>query len=217
MTRTLLVNLMALSLLTICIGTPGLQAQSLYTVSINTTGLSGTSGGLAFDFLAGDNATPNNTALITAFATDGTLVPGSHTNTGSATGSLPGTLTLHDSGFSESFQGVVLGNTLSYTLSLTNNFAALGAPDEFSFFLTDPTNTGTVVHTSDPTGADALFVFDLDGSGSGGLTVFAPSTPGVSYSVRPVVASTPEPGTLALATATTIFGSGLLVRRRRSR
>jgi len=191
------VCLAAFGLFALCVTAPSLQAQSLYTVSIDTTGLNGTAGGLAFDLLSGDNLTPNNTVLVNSFVTDGTLVAGANTNQGSATGSLPGTLTLQDSAFSESFRGHTFGSSLSYMLSLTTNYAGSGAPDEFSFFLTDPSNSGLVVHTSDPSGADALFIIDIDGSSQGALTVFTPTTSGVSYSVRASSpASTPEPSSL---------------------
>jgi hypothetical protein len=216
MTRVNPVLLSALSVFALCTMAPMLPAQSLYNVTVNTTGLNATAGGLAFDFLAGDNITPNNTVVISSFATTGTLASGGNTNQGSAIGSLPGTLTLQDSAFSESFRGLTFGTSLSYSLSLTTNFAAPGAPDEFSFFLTDPTNSSTVVQTNDPTGADALFIVDVDGSGQGVLTVFTPTTTGVSYSVRAAgPASTPEPTSLAFAVAGLLVGRLLLRSRRR--
>lgn len=195
--RASLVSLSALSLFVLSAMAPRLHAQTLYNITINTTGLNGTAGGLAFDLLAGDNATPNNTVLISAFATDGVLTPGFNTNTGTASGDLPDTLTLQDSAFSESFRSTTFGNALSFTLNLTNNFVAPGAPDEFSFFLTNADNTGTLVQTSDPTGADALFTFDSDGTSAGALTVFTSSTPAISYTITPVSQNVPEASSLA--------------------
>src|ERR1043165_945601 len=109
MNRTSLFSLIALSLLAICSAAPNVNAQSIYDININTSGLSSMGGGLAFDFVAGDNATPNNTVLITGFSTNSALAAGSNVNTGAASGSLPGTLTLQDSGFSESFRGITFG------------------------------------------------------------------------------------------------------------
>ena len=209
------VFLFSLGLTALCAVAPVIQAQTLYNVNINTTGLNGTGGGLAFDLISGDSATPNNTALITGFATDGTLVAGGNTSTGAASGNLPGTVTLHDSAFSESFRGETFGKNLSYTLSLTNNFVGPGAPDEFSFFLTNPTNTGTVVTTSDPTGANALFILDLDGTAGNALTVFTPRTPGVSYTVNPARLTVPEGSSFALFLPGLLAGGMLVLSRRR--
>jgi hypothetical protein len=101
----------------------------------------------------------------------------------------------------------------SFTLNLTTHFAAPGAPDEFSFFLTNADNTGTLVHTDDPTGADALFIVDIDGSGLGALTIFTPSASGVSYTIQPVQQSVPEPGAIGLLAGISLFGSMCLLRR----
>src|SRR5260221_10812281 len=109
MTRTSLLSLAAISLLALCTAVQQVPAQSLYTVSVNTTGINGNAGGLAFDLIAGDDVTPNNTVLISSFATNGALIGGGNTNQGNASGSLPGTLTLKDSGFSESFRGETFG------------------------------------------------------------------------------------------------------------
>jgi hypothetical protein len=170
------------------------RAQLAYDVSVNTTGLNGTAGLLAFDLTDGDGVA-NNTALVSAFATDGTLAPGGNTDIGGATGDLPGDLTIADSSFfNESARGITLGNSLFFRLLLTNHFAG-GAPDEFAFFLLDSTGTTSLVQTSDPTGANALFTVDLTGAPGGILSVF--SSPEIGYSVTPVApAPIPEPGVL---------------------
>jgi hypothetical protein len=95
------------------------------------------------------------------------------------------------------------------------NIASPGAPDEFSFFLTDPTNTGSLVSTSDPTGADALFTLDATGSGLPALALFTPTTPGVSFRVTPQQ-SVPEPSPLA-AGGVGVFVCALLICHRRAR
>lgn len=209
---TTLFSLLALILLALCTAIPAVDAQIIYNVNVNTAGLNGTPGGLAFDFITGDAATPNNTVLVTGFATNGALTGSTNTNVGNATGNLPGPLTLRDSGFTESFRGETFGSTLSFTLSPTNSFAAPGAPDEFSFFLTNSANTDTLVTTSDPTGANALFVLDLRGGATPALTVFASRTQGVNYSVTAV----PEPTTFAFA-ITGLVVSGVFLRFRRRR
>ncbi len=174
------------------------MSQSLYQVNLDTHGIEGMSGGIVFDFIAGDTVTPNNTAVISAFATDAVLLGANNTNLGDASGNLPDDLTLLDSGFSESFRGATMGNSISYLLSITGSAVSPGV-DELSFFLTDATNTGSLVSTSDPTGSDALFVLDIDGSRQGRLTLYSISTPNVSYSVSLISAGVAEPSSFCIA------------------
>ncbi len=136
---------------------------------------------------------------IHSFTTDGTLASGGNTNTGGATGDLPGDLSLTDSTFSNtSDRGISLGNSLSFQLSLTNNFAG-GSPDEFAFFILDSTDANPLVSTDDPTGANALFTVDLTGASGGALSVFGSLTAGVAYTVTPTAPGrVPEPGGLAV-------------------
>lgn len=216
MTRTNLFHAAFLSLLLLTALARGAVAQTLFTVSVNTAGIQGNTGGLAFDVISGDNVIGNNTFTVNNF-TGGTLAPGVNANQGDAVGNLPGLVTLKDSGFTESFRGDTFGNALSFTLSSTNNFIGPGVPDEFSFFLTNAANTGTLVHTDDPTGADALFALDLSGAGRPELTVFNPLTAGVSYSVTAAQQAVPEPSSLALLAVGLIVGSILLQERGRKR
>lgn len=211
-----LIPLLALSAL-VC---SPLNAQVPYVVTIDTSALNGTTGGVAFDFISGDGMTLNNMVSITSFSTDATLIGAANTVQGSATGDLPSDLTLNDTGFTESFRGLTFGNSLSYTFTTTSNQSAPGV-DEFSFFLTNAANTGTAISTSDPTGSDALFAFDIDGSPAGAMTVFSSSTPGVSFTVAPAAASNvPEPSAyqfiaLGLASVGLALGWNNLRRKRK--
>lgn len=218
MQRIYSLSLTALSLLALSTLAPSAQAQFTHTIVINTSGLNGQTGGLAFDFIAGDNVTPNNSILINSFTTDGTLIGASNTNVGDAQGDLPGSVVLEDSGFTESFRGLTFGNTLSFTYTQTSNFSGPGGPDEFAFYLTNLTNTGALVQTDDPTGANALFTLDITGPDPGTFTLYNPLAPGVVVAVDPVVGTqVPEPSSLALAAATLMVGGGLLRARRRRR
>ena len=172
-----------------------------YSVVVNTTPLVGSGAQLAFDFI--DGGAPSNTATISGFATNGTL--GSFTKTGSVNGNLPGTITLADtlviggstfpSFFNEYLQNITLGTTLSFLLNeTTNGPSGASSPDSFSFFLLNPTTNFSLVSTSDPTGANALFVLDINGSPQGQLKVYSVSGGQVSESVTPV----PEPSILLL-------------------
>ncbi len=192
-------------------------ADNSFHVTLDTSGLSGTSGQLAFDVIDGDGVLGNNTATVSAFATSGTLVGASNNNTAGATGDLPGTLTLLDSGFTESNRGITFGNLLSFDLTFTNNFAG-AAPDEFSFFLLDSAGTSSLVSTSDPLGADSLFIVDATGLTGNGSTVFTSNSAGVSWSVDPIgptpVSAVPEGGALPMLLAGGIPGVMLIAKRR---
>ncbi len=188
------------------------RAQLAFNVNPDTSGLNGTSGLLAFDLTDGDGAV-NNSATVHAFSTDGTLASGGNSNTGGATGNLPGDLSLTDSAFfNESARGLTLGNNFSFQLSLTNHFAG-SSPDEFAVFLLDPTGTNSLVSTNDPTGANALFVVDLTGSGSGSLSVFNALNAGIEVTITP--AGVPEPGTLTALGIGCVLAWPLLRRRLR--
>lgn len=116
--------------------------------------------------------------------------------------------------FNESARGIPFGNALSFTLTLTENFAG-GSPDQFSFFLLNDAGTASLVSTSEPTGADALFAIDITGLPAGSPSVFSSQTQGVSYRVQlqsqqQVI---PEPGTVVLLVCGLLPLLGLRLRR----
>ena len=175
-------------------------------VSIDTTLLSGTSGQLAFVLTSPDPA--SNSATITGFATDGTLGSAFEFG-GPITGSLPGVVTIGDTFFfNQLAQDIVFGTTISFFVELTTNFTIGSIPDGFSFFLLDPTTFAPLFETTDPTGTDALFAIDIDGSATGQLSVYtAVGDPAVAtWTAVPI----PEPTTLFLL----MSGLGGLVLRR---
>ena len=174
-------------------------AISIFDISLDTSSLTGTAANLAFDLIDGDGAS-NNVVTLTNFSTDGALGTASSLG-GPVTGALPGPVTIADgSFFNELLQPITLGTTISFTLDLTENFAG-GLPDQFSFFLLDGFGFSSLYATTDLTGADALFVVDIDGTDFGALQVFTPTTaPAASLTATPV----PEPGTLLL------FATGLV-------
>jgi hypothetical protein len=175
--------------------------QSLPThVIIDTAGVSGTSGSLAFDLI--DGGAPANSVAITNFSSNGML--GSTLSTGAVTGTLATGVSLSDGTFfSEHLQVITLGTTISFDFEATSNAPEPGSlPDAFSFFLLDATGTLPLVTTNDPTGADALFVYNigianpLEVYGSPSVTVHVDSP-----------AQVPEPATLLLvSTAIVLMG-----------
>lgn len=185
-----------LCVLTVLAGLAGPASASLLVVAIDTAALSGAHSQLAFDFTDGDGQAGNNTATIGGFSTDG-VYTGSPPPPGVA-GLLPGAVTLADSPLTELLQPIVLGATLSFALSLTENFPG-GFPDQFALFLLDGAGASPLVQTDQPGGAGALFIFDVTGTPRGGPGVFAPAARGgAAWSVS-AAGSAPEPPTAWLA------------------
>jgi len=176
-------------------------ADSIYDVTIDTSSLSGQDATLAFDFIAG-GGTQSNTITISDFTTDGTLGTNGP-NSGSVTGSLPGTVTLSNASFFNEFlQGIDLDTSVAFTLDATTNAPTDSSlPDTFSFFVLDPTASYSLLNTTDPTGADSLFTLQIDGSAGGVTGIYTPT-------------SVPEPEELGLW-LTALLGVGLAMRLRR--
>jgi hypothetical protein len=185
---------------TLAVGVPPVSAAPI-KVTLATTGLAATNAALAFDLI--DGGPPPNAVTITAFATDGTL--GSSQSSGSVTGTLPGAVTLFDTAFfSEYLQFMTLGNELSFVFDTSGNAPGPGSlPDAFSLFLLDATTLMPLVSTSDPTGANALLLYNIGDSNP--LAIYAGD--GFTVTVEPV-RGVPAPGTLMLAlTALALFAS----------
>lgn len=169
-------------------------ALSIIPVAINTSGLNGQTGLLAFDFIDGDGLV-NNTVTISGLTTDGTL-------------SSTANFTIEDTGFfNEELRDITFGNFLNFTLQLTENGAPPGF-DQFSFFLLDPISFLSLVGTSDPTSADAIFVVDITGAAGGNGSVFDPVIPGASWQVTLPSAAVVSDSAVPLPFA--IFSMGLL-------
>jgi hypothetical protein len=183
------------------------QAQaSTIQITVDTTNISGVIGSLAFDLIPG--GFPPNSVSIFGFTTDGTLgavLPAS----GDVKGTLPGTLsdpvTIVDStGFNEYAQGITFGHLFSFFFNTSGGAGSPPTPAGFSLFILDADGGLPIVSTSDPTGADSLFLYSI------GQDV----TPDVftSESVRTTarVLSVPEPGALALVIAGLLALGGML-------
>ena len=185
---------------------------ALFHVNINTSVLQGSANvPFSLDFqLNSGNTLDNNSAVISNFSFGGGGVPfGAASTFGGASGSLAGSVTLHDrDAFNEFFQSFTAGSTLGFDLSLTQNLDAGPTPDAFSIAILDnklfniPTNgfADTLLHV-DIDSANPLRITQLNlSSGTG---VFAGVT----------ISAVPEPGTLA----SVMVGLGMLAWLRRGR
>lgn len=173
-------------------------------LTLDTAALAGTAAHLAFDFIDGDSMADNNTVVVSDFYTTGTL--GNSRVIGGVTGTLiPGPVKLTDSNFfNECLQALTLGDTIRFTLNLTGHRASGSpTPDSFVFFLLDDQPL-PLFATTDPTGADALFAVDIDGTSEGARYHFAPTG-------TPVAATwTLEPVAVPLPSTALLIGVGLL-------
>lgn len=170
-------------------------------VTVDTSSLSGSIANLAFDLL--DGGPPPNSVTISGF-TGGTL-GSTIVLSGDVTGTLPGPITIGDSGgFNEYLQDITLGSSLSFRFDTTGNPAdAASSPDGFSFLLLDPdTGTSLISPTADPTGNDALFLYATGEADP--LQIYTEVVQAAE-----VPSGAPEPGALALAMAG-LLGLGLV-------
>jgi len=154
-------------------------ATTTYQVMIDTSAVKGTKGQLAFDFTK--NGPLFNTVDILNFSTDSTLgVP--ITEGGLVEGDLilqinPAPFTRINGGFFFNELVVIpmpFGNTITFTLRLSENHTAGQVPDQFALFLLNEAGL-PLFPTSDPLGADALFTIDITGVAGGDLQVFSPT------------------------------------------
>lgn len=177
--------------------TLGSSAQAVtYKVSIDTSAISGTVAQLALDFI--DGGPLSNSVLVTSFTTDGTL--GASLSAGGVAGTLPGVVTLTDSAFfSELLTEMTLGNSLLFLFDPSASPPDPGSlPDAFTVYLLDVVTGLPLFDTTDPTSANALFQFDIDGSRLGALTPYAAPGGAVTLSVTRAPSPVPEPSVFLL-------------------
>jgi hypothetical protein len=144
------------------------------------------------------------------FATNGTLVSGG-VNSGSVSGTLPGTAALTTSSFfNEIQQGITLGSTISFQVDLTTKAPTSGSlPDTFSVFVLEPTALFSLTNTNDPTGSNSLTTVQIDGSPTGIVAVYSGSGPSVPVTVTAVTGTTQAleiDSSTALSTFTFLVG-----------
>lgn len=200
--------LVALMIVPVLAALPASAIAGMLRLTLDTSSLAGTPAALAFDLVRGDAS--DNTMSIVDFSTDGSLGSASSTG-GPVSGALPGLVTLGDEAFfNELLQNIGLASAISFTLSFSENFSA-PTPTSFALFMLDDSAGLPLFPTSDPTGANALFALDLDGTQFGDYRVFEALGPlGITVTATPVTPGTPgtpvpEPASLLL------FAVGLFV------
>lgn len=166
----------------------------------------GSSVTFALDFVDGA-ASANNRVLTTNFNANGSLL-NEGARQGDVVGNLVDGLTLRDtSSFSEVLIDLVGTSVFGFVFDPTTSASALGEyGDSFSVFLLGASLV-SLIETDDPTGNNALFVYTIDGSSSGRLSIYSElSGLGTSWSVAPQTPGTvPEPGTLVLVVIALLF------------
>jgi hypothetical protein len=177
-------------------------------VTVTITGLGFSDGTLVFDFI--DGGSPDNAVSITKSSL---ASQPSEIRAGDVEGSLDTTLTLRDSVFFTEFATHYSGiDQLTFQFDATANPPASGSlPDSFSLFLVRSDDLGqTLFRTTDPTGADALLQFSIDGSPDGQQSVYQDLTVG-RPPVQIFVGVIPEPATFLLLAA---FGLSVLIHKK---
>jgi len=178
----------SLALGAIALGALGTAARAQnFKVTLNTSSLTGTTGTLDFLFNPGGPDAQNATLQVSGFSSDGTLA-GTATASGGGAGTLPGTLTIANSGSNnEVFQDITFGSTLSFSALFSG--PALTPPSgttsgsQFAFTLFNSANHPILANN--PGGSALEITVNADGSltaqpappGANGLTVTAAPVP----------------------------------------
>jgi hypothetical protein len=193
--------------LVVILAGPAARADLNWTVSLDTSQLATNySGPFALDFeLVGSNG---NTVTLSnfSFGIGGGAGPGPAFLTGGASGDLTISVNLNDSAnfFSDFNQQFMPGKTLTFTMDSTvDPPPSGGSPDNFSMVIFsgyDPVNgynpfTGTggnPIPTTDPTGNNTFFNFNVNGPGSTTVSSYPSASGDVSVTVTPT-SVVPEP------------------------
>lgn len=171
----------------------------------DTRYLAGTHGSLIFDFISGNNTTANS-VILSNFSSDGQL--GIVTSQGDSTGNLHSTVNIDTKNalLNELAQSFVFGNKLSFVMNFTQNAADISnTPDSFAFYFLN-SSAISMPNTTDPTGNNAIFQYNITDSRMDNLNTFLSNDLPITWQVSNV-SSTAVP----LQTASWYFLSGMLM------
>jgi PEP-CTERM motif len=178
-----------------------------FTVTVNTTAISGTSGFIDFQFNPGGAGAQSATVSLTNFNFTGGSLAANADLTGSATGLLPGNVTINNTGqLNDLFQGITFGNSFSFSLTLSG--AALNNPGGsfgslFGLSLIGSDQT-TPLLTIDPNGTILSLLLNPNGTTTISTFFLSRRDDSSVVTIQAQNAAVPEPATLLL------LSSGLL-------
>jgi hypothetical protein len=173
---------------------PALADSVTYQATIDTSSQNGNYGYIDLELNA-NSVSGSGPVVATVFDFSGATLNSSDLNNdelGTASGSLPGPLTLDNSGFNDYFEGMTFGSDITFDVTLSGSGVSLADAAAY----TSSTTLAAVFYdagiannlfVSDPTtGAAVLLSVEPDGSVQG------------TGPVALAVAATPEPGCLSL-------------------
>ena len=219
----------AAMLLSLVVASPS-SADAIFNVSINTSAIAGTQGKVAFDYLVNDPPSGHHLEILNIVTnsktaalpeTEGGLVEGNvilppYTTPGAPLSGFPGFAEIGGgSFFNELILNLTFGTSLAFEVHVPE-YLISGIPDQFSLFLLNSAYL-PMFPTSDPTGANALFVVDILGPDSVSALAFGPATlNGNAVNIVVPGGSVPEPSILLLIGAG-MAGASVRSRSRRSK
>ena len=167
-------------------------------VSVDSSSVSGMSGNLDFQFAPGIPAPLPATAAITDFA--GGVISGAPATSGSVTGTLPGSVLIGNSVAGDYFQPFTYGNSLTFTVVLTEMPNLFLGGNTFAFSMFD---NGSPLHPVLTTNLADGFAFESTSSGN------------VNFSKQTkLIVALPEAASSGLAMLGLASLLGFMVRRR---
>jgi hypothetical protein len=190
-------------------------SAAMFDVTVNTSSIAGTTGKLVVDYTV--NQPPSgrhvevhdfvtNSIVAALPETEGGLVEGNvflppFTTIGASLNSAVGFAEIGGGQFfNELMMNLTFGTTISFELHVPE-YAPLTFPDQVALFLLRQ-NGLPLFPTSDPTGADALFIVDISGTLGVTPTAFSPTTlTGTNVNIVTPGGETPtipEPTTITL-------------------